>query len=54
MQHVIMSPPSWVFPTVAASTWLGELPNHPRRRDQLVNTGFSDAAGYAGPLDYDR
>lgn len=49
-----MLPPSWVFPTVAASTWLGETLHRPGRKEASIDLLSSYAAGHVGPLDHDR
>jgi hypothetical protein len=51
----LFSPPPWVFPTISASTWLGELFQLSTVAVGIgLTAGFSNAAGYAGALDHDR
>lgn len=51
----LFSPPPWVFPTISASTWLGELFQLSTVAVGIgLTAGFSNAAGYAWALDHDR
>lgn len=50
----MLLPPAWVFPTVAASTWLGETIHRHGRIGIVLTWDYSHAFGNVGPLDYDR